>query len=693
MTMVDAREISKTYPTTGGARALLGRGGIGTWLRDTPPPRPALAPLSLHIAKGEAVGIIGRNGSGKSTLLKLIAGVTAPTTGSLVVHGRVASLLELGAGFHPMLTGRENVYLNAGLLGMRHAAVDACFDAIVDFSGIGAFIDQTVDTYSSGMYVRLAFSVAIHTDPDVFLVDEVLSVGDESFQRKCRARIMALKAAGKTIVFVSHDLGTVQTLCDRVLLLDQGQLLSRGTAQDTIDFYLRQIGQESGIHRLLSGDSELLFNHGRLSLYYRQREITAPLGLKVQLLCMGSYHESTAATWTLTRRDQTWLEAEGLFPRLPVTIHLTARLVGEVVHANVAWENHQPLRLDYVAVQCFFPTTYTRWFYAGDAGTFPTIEVTDRQWGNVVPSQHNAGPTYLLPPEDSAAPVVSIDVDSDQTAVPLQLDITDYLTQACLAHITEAIPPAACPLPPACRQLAALTLDLTRHANDVVAALEQAQANRTLKGPGGTARMERGAIIITGDEAPVTEGLHLHLRLKTAGLWTLSHGLQWAPPVREGTSITATAHTPRLPCRIHWSLEPCDDGVRVKMVLEASAPIRIDEYNVSLELAAAFDRWETPGETGLFSPVDGPPDWRHLNQSFAAGDWVRGCAPDRTTITLSAEATLGTAHPAALQIGGDPGGSVLQILCSPGQQTAFALAPGRHVLFCGLITIPISENS
>lgn len=686
MAIVDAREISKTYPATGGVRALLGRGGIGSWLRSTPAPRPALAPMSLEIAAGEAVGIIGRNGSGKSTLLKLIAGVTAPTGGSLAVHGRVASLLELGAGFHPMLTGRENVYLNAGLLGMRHAAVDACFDAIVAFSGIGEFIDQTVDTYSSGMYVRLAFSVAIHSDPDVFLVDEVLSVGDESYQRKCRARIMELKAAGKTILFVSHDLGTVQALCDRVILLDQGQVLSRGNAQDTIDFYLRQIGQESGIHRLVSGDTEVLFNHGRLSLFYRQREVTAPLGVKAQLLCMGSYHESTAATWTITRSDPDWLEAEGPLPRLPVTIHLSARLKGEIVRIIVTWENHQPLRLEYVALQCFFPTTYTRWYYAGDAGSFPVIDVTDRQWGNVVPARHNAGPTYLLPPEDSPLPVVCIDVEPEHTAVPLQLDITDYLTQACLAHVTEAIPPAACPLPPARRPLAALRLDPSRNAEDVSNALNRAQANRALDSAGCTGRMERGAIIVTRDKAHLTEGLHLHLRLKTAGLWTLSQGLQWEPPVREGDGLTATARTPRLPGRVHWMLEPREDGMGVEMVLEASAPIQIDEYNVSLELAAVYDGWETPGESGTFAPVDGPRDWHHLNRSFAPGDWVRGRAASLPAITIQADAMLAPPHPAALQIGGNPGGSVIQILCSPELRAAFELAPGRHVLFRGRIT-------
>ena len=157
MAIIEANDLTKTYPATGGKRALLGRGGLSSWFSRTAAPPRALDGVTLAIDSGEAVGIIGRNGSGKSTMLKLIAGVTAPTSGALSVRGRVASLLELGAGFHPMLTGRENVYLNAGLLGMRHAEVDSCFDAIAEFADLGEFIDRTVDTYSSGMYVRLAF--------------------------------------------------------------------------------------------------------------------------------------------------------------------------------------------------------------------------------------------------------------------------------------------------------------------------------------------------------------------------------------------------------------------------------------------------------------------------------------------------------------------------------------------------------
>jgi ABC-2 type transport system ATP-binding protein len=188
----------------------------------------ALRDVDLDISAGTTVGLIGPNGSGKSTLLKTIGGILQPTTGTVERRGRLAALLELGAGFHPDLTGRENVYLNASILGLSRAQTDHYFDAIVDFSGIERFIDTQVKFYSSGMYVRLAFAVAVHVDPDVLLVDEVLAVGDEPFQRKCLDRIRTFQKEGRTIVLVTHALDQIVELCDRAVVLESGRVVVDG---------------------------------------------------------------------------------------------------------------------------------------------------------------------------------------------------------------------------------------------------------------------------------------------------------------------------------------------------------------------------------------------------------------------------------------------------------------------------------
>jgi ABC-type polysaccharide/polyol phosphate transport system ATPase subunit len=200
---------------------------------------PALRPLSFDIYKGEAVGIIGRNGSGKSTLLQIIAGTLSPTDGDVTVFGRVAALLELGSGFNPEFTGRENVYLNGAILGISREEMDRRLDDILSFADIGDFIDQPVKTYSSGMYVRLAFAVSINVDPDILIVDEALAVGDGRFQLKCYEKIKSLKESGKTILVVSHDLQTIRQICDRVVLIDRGDLVEIGQPNDVVNHYTK----------------------------------------------------------------------------------------------------------------------------------------------------------------------------------------------------------------------------------------------------------------------------------------------------------------------------------------------------------------------------------------------------------------------------------------------------------------------
>ncbi len=199
----------------------------------------ALNGISFDIGRGETVGIIGRNGCGKSTLLQIVCGTFSPSSGSVEVNGRIAALLELGAGFNPDFTGRENVYLNASILGLTKAETDARFDDIARFADIGIFIDQPVKTYSSGMYVRLAFAVAVNIDPDILVVDEALAVGDEAFQRKCFARIENIREKGATILFVSHAAQAIVQLCDRAMLFDRGEMIMEGRPKTVVNQYQR----------------------------------------------------------------------------------------------------------------------------------------------------------------------------------------------------------------------------------------------------------------------------------------------------------------------------------------------------------------------------------------------------------------------------------------------------------------------
>lgn len=222
----------------------------------------ALRNISFDVRRGDTVGIVGRNGSGKSTLLQLICGTMSPSAGRIEVHGRIAALLELGAGFNPDFTGRENVFLNGTVLGLSRDEIEKRFDDIAAFADIGDFIEQPVKSYSSGMYVRLAFAVAINVTPDILVVDEALSVGDEAFQRKCFARIQRMRDDGATVLFVSHGAGTVLELCNRAILLDRGDCLADGAPRQVISRYQQLLyapaERQAELREAIRNDAEIV---------------------------------------------------------------------------------------------------------------------------------------------------------------------------------------------------------------------------------------------------------------------------------------------------------------------------------------------------------------------------------------------------------------------------------------------------
>lgn len=236
MALIEFRGVSKSFARHAGRMLLRDR--LAHWLKGEHRERfQALKNISFTVEEGEGLAVVGANGAGKSTLLGLVAGLARPDEGTVMVNGRIAALLELGSGFHPDLTGAENVSVNAALLGLSRRKTAEIFDEIVDFSGIGEFIDEPLRTYSSGMVMRLAFSVAINMDPEVLLVDEVLAVGDTSFQEKCFERLRRFRQAGKTLLCVSHSRAMVREMCDRAIWLDHGELMMTGRIADVIEAY------------------------------------------------------------------------------------------------------------------------------------------------------------------------------------------------------------------------------------------------------------------------------------------------------------------------------------------------------------------------------------------------------------------------------------------------------------------------
>lgn len=682
--IIEVKDVSKEFPAHRGARALAGRGGLqDLFARRKTESFAALRNVAFDVEPGESVGVIGRNGSGKSTLLKLIAGVTVPTRGEIAVHGRIASLLELGAGFHPILTGRENIYLNAGMLGLRRRDVDKVYDSIVEFSGVGDFIDNPVETYSSGMYVRLGFAVAVHADPAIFLVDEVLAVGDEEFQRKCRGRIHELREEGKTILFVSHDLGMVSALCDRVLLLNKGELVSRPSARETIDFYLRQVGNAKGVHLLRDGAAEVIVGNGRLSVFHNEKEITHSAGAEFQAVQLGAYHNGEQADWRVTEASGTHCAAEGRMYRIPVTIHYDVTLEDSRLTWRIDVECRRDAEISLLEVNLFLRTAYERWLYGDLQGAFPIIAPRDTGFTPVVANEMGVDAVAAFG-EAGGLPPLLVRLDDGAYHTKTMWANTDYMMSARALNIGARIPDAQLPLKAGRTHFLTLTLDLGQSEPDIVGAVRR---ERTVACGDLAARFYEGCIELSYRGQNLTTQLHFWAALLVNRLWHNSDTLRWGAIAKNADALTATGVSRRLPMQLHWTIWSDDIGIRVAIDIECFEPLTVQEYHASLMADGSYGAWRTAHEAGVFPDfTPGQEDWVHLNAEYEPapnGTLLHDAWPALTVETFDA------AHPlrfTALNTGFNQHARVLQALyVSP--NASLKLNAGVHRIFDGRISL------
>ena len=685
MPIIRVENVSKAFRRRRGARALVGRGGLGDLLRGRRTETfTALHNVTFDVEHGESLGLIGANGSGKSTLLKIIAGVSVPSSGHVHVEGRVASLLELGAGFHPMLTGRENVYLNAGLLGMRHAQVDTVFNEIVTFSGIGDFIDNPVDTYSSGMYVRIAFAVAAHVNPDIFLIDEVLAVGDEEFQRKCRARIGELKQQGKTIVFVSHDLGIVNTLCDRVVLLNKGIMVARGTPQRTIEYYLRQVGREVGIHTVSDGDLEAIFCNGRVSLFRNQEELSAPSGLQMQFESMGQWHTSSMAEWRVTLREPARCVAEGRMPRLPLILHWDLRVETGRLVWDVAYECTREVPINAFDVNLTWPAGYTEWVYGDAEGVFHDILPQDLQWSTVAPPQHGRFDVALFAVADSLPPVHLI-ATPKRPSLRIQLANTDYISGTRIVQVGARIPDSQNPLDAGRQEVMTVTIDPMMGGETLRAKLQDQKLSRILSVGAYKVQFERGCLVITRGDELITASVHLHSQCLVGDLWHMSQFLLWDDVSKEGNVYKVQGASRRLPLKQLWEYSAVEDGIRFRVLACADECTEVQEHNVSMALVPAYEQWSTGHEFGMFPSFDASDDeWRHVNHDFSPSRTASLAGPNLPTVVLETSAACVSPRMTIINTGFTQHARVLQAMHVPERGGAFRLGQTQVVWFDGV---------
>jgi ABC-type polysaccharide/polyol phosphate transport system ATPase subunit len=646
-----------------------------------------LRDISFSVEPGEAVGLIGANGAGKSTLLKIIAGVTAPTKGRITVRGRVASLLELGAGFHPLLTGRENVYLNGRILGMTRADVDRVFDEIVAFSGIEEFIDNPVDTYSSGMFVRLGFAVAVHANPDVFLIDEVLSVGDEEFQRKCRERIGQLRHQGKTILFVSHDLSIVNTLCDRVILLSGGAMFVRGSVQETIDFYLRQIGQKKGIHTLASPAVEAIVSHGRISAFHDRREISATSGFQVHVRSMGFVHASPSGDWNIVARSDNACVASGKMPRLPLTHTWRLHVSGAKLIWTIEVECERPVNIEGIDVNLFLKSAFTRWVYRDEAGAFPEIQLHHQAYTEIVPGDAAVRETGAYADDPAGPAPMSVEVVGTARPHRLQWSNTDYAVGSRVLQVLFNDLGPENIVAPGRHELITLEIDLGADRARILEYRSKYARGSTLTDGDLTLRFADGRFSLEWRGQEITKTVGLYASLLTHNIWNDSDKLHWGYVECSGSVMRVTGRSRRFPFAQHWELDLRDNALHLTIWLEVFDDFDIHEYHLSLGVRSEYDRWQTDHETGGFPEfTPGLEDWRHANRDYAPGATVRALSSELPSVILRSTAGEIPFRMTALNTGHADQARVLQALRTA-EAGRMRLGPGKHLYFQGIIRV------
>lgn len=687
MPVIEIDKVTKTFRALRGRRVLFGRGGLAEILnRKNRGVVTALDDVSFAVEQGESLGIIGANGSGKSTLLKIIAGVTVPTEGTVGVHGCVASLLELGAGFHPMLTGRENVYLNAGILGMRHAQVDAVFDQILEFSGIGKFIDYPIGTYSSGMYVRLGFAVAAFTNPDIFLIDEVLSVGDEAFQHRCRTRIGELMEMGKTIVFVSHDLSIVNSLCQRVILLSRGKTVLRDTPSKTIDFYLRQSGEAKGVHAMSGGGLEVIFSNGRISFYRDQEELTSSMGFTSRIHHLGNWHGSEGADWEVVERGETSCVARGRLEKLALEFVWSIRIDDNEVVWSVAVECAEAIAFDTFQILFMFPRDYNRVFYDEASDAAPEITPEDTRWVEIRFPDLLCN-TAAIVDDDNRLPPVSLKLDSNRADLRGSWWNTDFMTHSRGLVIEEYFGKHAAPLGEGLSEILTTRISVPESPEKLLEMTRRHATRQTVESGGLRARFDRGKLILSYDGKPLTVSAHLYSSLLIGGIWNDSLSYQWESLERPGDGLRVKGRSRRFPVGQEWTVRPTETGIALEIWLEVFEPLDVKEHHTSILLDDGFTNWRIDGESGVFPAFEAyENEWRHLNLVYAESVCASALGEGWPTLEFEADASKAPHRMTVLNTNTVHRARVLQALRVP-EQIALHFEPGRHLYFAGEVRV------
>jgi ABC-type polysaccharide/polyol phosphate transport system ATPase subunit len=560
----------------------------------------ALKDIKFDIAKGQTAGIVGRNGSGKSTILKLIAGILSSDRGQVIVKGKVSGLLELGAGFQPELTGKENIYLNVGLFGLTPVQIDNIYDSIVDFAEIGKFMNAPVKCYSSGMFMRLAFAIAIQVDPDIFLVDDTLAVGDEDAQRKCVKKIFELKERGKTIVLVTHDMCLASLLCDNLIFLNEGRIVSQGPAREIIGQYMEVVGDKKGIGVMQSGLLRATFNNGKIILSWDNTPITKGTGVHSSVVILNKLYDSTQAEWDVEIKEgQLEIIATGKWWRLPMSQIWTIKINSD---GSILWNMEtileEDIHIEKIQANIMLAENYNEWFTTKANGHFYNILPKDKNWEELFrcsPMKTCMGVKGVAVDGKMLPPVLYETLSQDSADIAVILN-SDYGNNARILQFSKFQHNVL---------LKGKSIFFTGKISFNTATFDQYADNKKDISCLGNGKLrlifEENSTKILWNNVILTKGLGIYSSLLCDNIWHFSTHADWTIEI-DNNILRARARWDRIPVVQTWEFNIIGDtSIYWNVKTEVLQELNIDIPMVNITLTDAYENWITSESCGRFA--------------------------------------------------------------------------------------------
>lgn len=558
----------------------------------------ALKDVTFSVEKGETLGIIGENGAGKSTVLKLVAGLLKSDRGQIAIEGRVSGLLELGAGFQPELTGEENISLSSGLFGLSKKQIEERRAAIIQFAALGKFIHAPVKCYSQGMFVRLAFAIAVHVDPDILLIDDTLAVGDEYFQKKCVQKIFELKDRGKTILFVTHDINLLRQLCCRVLLFKEGRLIKDGPVDQVVSAFLQNIGEKKGIAGLEDGALKIIFNNGRLFINFNDVLLTPGLGAHIVLRVDNKWISSQEFDWEVAGSgDGAWV-VKGKLSSPALTQIWKVNLRNSCIDWQVEVEGAKDCVIQEGCANIMLTRGFTHWMTTCEEGAFLSQGQASWNWQ-----------AFLDNNIERKALGVRTETDSQVSLAPLIFQQAGL----CHAQIFNSDDFLNCRL----LQFKTTVFDenevsgmLHRHifSGKILCAvpepekfLRQIQEEFVLDTGILKCVFDNGRLIIFYKGSKLTKGDHASVSLFANGRWYSSTYAQWEFKKESATRLVARGFWHNLPLIQVWEIEILNEfEFKVKVGLDLSQDGDIESQGMTFKCLSQYRYWFTDVDRGEF---------------------------------------------------------------------------------------------